>query len=750
MSPEDDAMKKRHQNTENEFRGAPYGGAPYGGAQYGGDPVYSGQAAYEGDEEEGVDLMHLVQVGLRHWKTILLVTLLMVGLGFIYLKLVTPIYRANVLMEMSVRKPRLVKESAVIEEQGGRLDTDMIFNTRLVKFQSNSMRTRVAAQYLAGHPSNTNSVEDLAGFIGKTTKWSVQRKSYVVEVSIDSTDPLEAQELANLYAESATVLMVEENQKSSDNAVQWLKQQARQQEAALTAAEQALVDYRTKVSIDAMRSSKRVAEETMVQLNTTMIELESKLLTDQALVKHLKTIESQPEAAETVLGVIPDADQLKEFHIEWWNAKMELAKLNERYTEAHTSVKQATSAVNQTRERLEGYLATGIKSAENSTEVLAKQAAVLRNRMGKEKQTIGILELKIVTSEGRLNTLTREKEAADTTYRSVLNRIEESRMAADENTAVLKLLQTAELPEFPVWPRKLLILALVILLGGMLGYGLAWVIELLEDKVTGIEDVEKMGLPMLALIPKQKESDRPKLAKVCMQDKFSHITETFANLRVMLTYKDAKERYQVVLITSTQPAEGKTVTASNLAISMAQSGRKTLLIDFDLRRPRLKKIFSPENEVVSLMHTLAKKCYDSFGELPFNGGIEHLSVIASRPSDKISPTELIGGEGIEKLIAWARENYECIIIDSPPLGVVGDSQGIADHVDGVILTAKPGFTRKRALRHAAERIEAVNTNVIGVVLDNVRIRRHHTYSNQYHHYNSYHSYGSYHAEQEEA
>ncbi len=742
-------MKKRNPN-ENEFRGAPYGNDPYGGNPYGGNPVYYGQGAYDGEDEEGIDLMRLVQIGLRRWKTILLVTLLMAGLAILFVKLATPIYQASALMEMSVRKPRLVKESAVIEEQGSRLDTDMIFNTRLTKFQSNSMRQRVAEQYLANHPENTNTVESLVALIEDHTDWSVQRKSYVVEVSVKSPDPEQAQELANLYADRAAHMMIEENKASSDNAVQWLKEQAKEQETALNKAEKALVAYRTDVSLDALRSSKRVAEETMIQLNESMVTLESQLIANRELVRHLAKLETEPEAAETVLNVIPKAEELKSAYVEWWNAKLELARLLERYTEAHASVKEANAAVRQTRNRLDGYLGALIRSAENSTKVLEQQVIQQVRRIDKEKKMISDLELKIVNAEGRLNTLTREKEAADTAYRSVLSRIEESRMAADENTAVLKLLQAAELPKYPVSPRKLRILALALLMGGALGYGLAWILELMEDKVTGIKDIEKMGLPMLALIPQQKDADRPKLAKLCMQDKFSHVTETFASLRVMLTYKEAKERYQVLLITSTQPAEGKTVTASNLAISMAQSGRKTLLIDCDLRRPRLKKIFAEGREVNSLMHLLEKKTYDEFATLPFNGGIEHLDVIASQASDSISPSELIGGEGIEKLIHWARENYECIIIDSPPLGVVGDSQGIADQVDGVILTAKPEYTRKRILRHTAERIESVNTNVIGVVLDNVRIRRHHTYSNQYHHYNSYHSYGSYTAEKEEA
>jgi capsular exopolysaccharide synthesis family protein len=731
----------------DEHRDAPYGGSPYGGTPYG-DPMYHGPAAYEDEDEEGIDLMRLIIVGLRRWKTILLAVLLITGCGFIYLKLAHPVYRGTVLMEMSVRRPRLVKESAVIEDQG-RMDTDMIFNTRLAKFQSNDMRRRVAEQFLAAYPAITNSIDELMEQIEDRTSWEVRRKSYVVEVNVDAGTPEQARDLANFYASSAVDLMFDENQRSSDNAVAWLRQQSGQQEDQLATAEQALVNYRTEAAIDALHSNKQVAEASLLKLNESLIELERRQLTDEATVGYLKEVAKNPGAAETVLSGTEGSEQLQQFVVDWWNAKMNRNKLLERYTEAHALVKQANAEVEQTRKRLDGYLESLTLNLVNANQVLEKQVNVIKKRIDQEKQTIADLELKIIQKEGRLNTLMREKEAADSAYRSVLSRIEESRLAADENTAVLKVLQTAELPKHPVSPRKLRILALAILLGGMLGYGVAWILELLEDKVTGIKDIEKMGLSMLALIPQQKIGDRQQLAKLCMQDKFSHVTETFASLRVMLTYKEAKERYQVLLITSTQPAEGKTVTASNLAISMAQSGRKTLLIDCDLRRPRLKKIFAADKDVASLLHTLDKKNYDAFDQLPFNGGIENLDIIASQSSDTISPTELIGGEGIEKLIQWARENYECIIIDSPPLGVVGDSQGIADHVDGVILTAKPEYTRKRILRHTAERIEAVNTNVIGVVLDNVRIRRHHTYSNQYHHYNSYNAYGSYRADKEE-
>lgn len=709
------------------------------------DPIYYGHAAYSDETEEGIDLLRLLLVALRHWKTLILSLVLALGIGLLYLHFATPVYQAESLMEMSVRKPRLVKESAVIEEQAARLDTDMIFNTRLAKFQSRAMLSRVAVALQQAGFAKDQDTEALMQELKESTEWAVRRKSFIVEVGVRSPDPLFARTAANLYADSAVEMMIEENRASSDNAVAWLQQQANQQKAVLAAAEQAIVDYRTGISLDALRNKKRVSEESLIQLNETLIRLESKLITDRALLRYLEKIKADPAAAETVPAGIVGTDQLEIFISSWWEARLELSRLEDRYTEHHPDVKQAAAKLSQMRTRLDDYLSTLLGTVKNGVNLLETQVEDIHDRIEEETGAVLAYELEIVKSEGQLNSLERAREAADTSYRAVLSRIEESRMAADENTAVLKPLQAAETPEHPVAPRRLVVLALALLLGGMLGYTIAWLIELLEDKLAGIQDVERLGVEMLTLIPRQPQRDRIRLATLCLQDKFSHVSETFASLRTILTYDEARERYRCLLVSSTQPEEGKTIIAANLAIVMAQSGRKTLLIDFDLRRPQLRSIFPEGKTAESLLHLLDGKRFDAFDTLPVGGGHENLSIITSRPSGKISPAEVIGGEGPGELIRWARENYDCIIIDSPPLGVVGDSQSIADHVDGVILAARPEYTRKRALRHTIERMAAVNTNVIGVVLNDVQIRRHARYAGNYYHYGSYHAYGSYRA-----
>ena len=153
-----------------------------------------------------------------------------------------------------------------------------------------------------------------------------------------------------------------------------------------------------------------------------------------------------PGSVETIPPGISSAEQLKEFAGKWWNAKMHLASLKERYTDLHPKVKEAEAEQRQMRLRLDGYLQTISDTIANGVQLLQNQVRDVRIRIEQESQSVQVLELKTIQAEGRLNTLAREQEAADTSYRSVLARIEESRMAADENTAVLKLLQAADLP----------------------------------------------------------------------------------------------------------------------------------------------------------------------------------------------------------------------------------------------------------------------------------------------------------------
>jgi capsular exopolysaccharide synthesis family protein len=178
---------------------------------------------------------------------------------------------------------------------------------------------------------------------------------------------------------------------------------------------------------------------------------------------------------------------------------------------------------------------------------------------------------------------------------------------------------------------------------------------------------------------------------------------------------------KVLLIMSTQPGEGKSITGCSLAISNAQARRKTLLVDFDLRRPRLAKIWGIENldREHSFSHTLqiGKAC--DFNELVNKTDVENLDVIVSLQPEGVDPASIMGSDIIPDFFAWARENYERVIIDSPPFGVVGDVMTLANIVDGVLIMCCPDRTHFRPIQSTSRNLAEAGATVLGVVVNDV-------------------------------
>jgi capsular exopolysaccharide synthesis family protein len=168
------------------------------------------------------------------------------------------------------------------------------------------------------------------------------------------------------------------------------------------------------------------------------------------------------------------------------------------------------------------------------------------------------------------------------------------------------------------------------------------------------------------------------------------------------------------------PGEGKTVCACNLAISSALNGMRTLLIDGDLRRPQLNHIFSIDEKHPSLLEWLSKGGGGlTHGQLVTKDIIQNIDVISSRPLQEMNPAELLGRSQLSDLLRWARENYDRVIIDSPPLGPVGDAQVFANHVDSLIIISRIGKTRRRLMRFALARFQETEAPLLGCIVNDV-------------------------------
>jgi capsular exopolysaccharide synthesis family protein len=723
-------MKNNHQNPDHqpadpadliapEVRGPMYHRPHYG------TPTYYGAAAYGGEpgseDEEGIDLLKLVRILLRRWYTVL-IFLIIGGLSaFLYINTATPIYKAEAELEMSVRRPKVIESQAVYDDASSVRDTDIIINTRFAKFRSPTMEEMAIAEYFKRVPEGPLKAEKIQDILRENVTWSKDRKANIVRVTAEYDDPKVAAQLVNVLTYCAGTLMIQENQDQSDGAVQWLRDQVEEQRASLDKVEQQLSNLRKEVQLDSLQQRKSALGEALNEVAAERSQVQSRLESRKAIYEFVVELnETQQDLAKLPTG-LPKEAELNRLMTDWREAQYNLEQVEDIYTKEHPERMRLAKEEERARERVDEFITIAGESVKNEIRLLERQLAQLDRRVEQMEAQSVQLEMSVVSGEQKLQSLERRREAADDAYSAVLKRMEEARLSADENTAFIKIIRNAEIPKDPIRPRKLIILALGLMVGTGLGTIMAFLMEFWTDKIVLVSDLRELGLNIIGTIPTQKKVEsRGDLATIGLKDKFSHVFEIFCGINTLLSSRRYQEQTHVMLVCSVMPGEGKTISACNLAISSAMNDTKTLLIDGDLRRPRLANVFEISEEHPSLLEWLSSTDEALDLEHLVNSDVHaNLDVITSRPSRQTNPAELMGRARLTELIDWARKNYDRVIIDSPPIGLVGDTQALANQADSVVVVSRLKQTRKRSLKFALGRLTELDATVVGCIANDV-------------------------------
>jgi polysaccharide biosynthesis transport protein len=403
---------------------------------------------------------------------------------------------------------------------------------------------------------------------------------------------------------------------------------------------------------------------------------------------------------------------------------------NEESTEAYRR-RMANSIVENLRTRYLSAKATEdeIRTAFNSQYNQAQgqnQAAV----------TIRLLKQDIETKRGFLENITKQLEGNDIVVAGTDNNISVAEFAIP--------------PEKPVSPRRLTTVMAAFLLSLLFGSGLALFLEYLDDTIKTTEEVENyLQLPALAAIPTIESAPKRRLLLVgaanddhddgtnqllISKDSRSSMAEAYRQLRTSILLSTAGHAPKSLLITSSLPAEGKTTTAVNTAISLAQTGAKVLVIDADMRRPRLHSIFNISN-AEGLSTTLSSDLEE--GEILEIIQKDEDSNLYLMPSGPIppNPAELIGSEQMKNLLVALEKNFTHVVVDSPPIASFTDGVLIASMVDGVILVVHSGKSSRQVVHRARQLLQDIGAKIFGVVLNNVNLR---SQDNSYYYQSYYH------------
>jgi capsular exopolysaccharide synthesis family protein len=357
---------------------------------------------------------------------------------------------------------------------------------------------------------------------------------------------------------------------------------------------------------------------------------------------------------------------------------------------------------------------------------------------------IRLLEQNIVTNKGFLENLNKQVMGNDVQAKGTENNISIAEIAIP--------------PDAPIAPRRMTTVLAALFLSTLFGMGLALVLEYLDDTIRSTEEVENLlRLPALAAIPSidslpkrrlllvggggnEDEDARMNSELLINNDSRSSLAEAYRQLRTSILLSTAGHAPKSLLITSSMPAEGKTTTAVNTAISLAQTGAKVLVIDADMRRPRLHSVFGKSN-AEGLSTILSSNIDDN--EILKIIQYDNDSKLNLLPSGPIppNPAELVGSEQMANLLKKMQDHFTHVVVDSPPIASFTDGVLVASMVDGVILVVHSGKSSRQVVRRSCQLLQDINAKVFGVVLNKVNLNSQDNYYYQSYYHRDYYRSG---------
>jgi succinoglycan biosynthesis transport protein ExoP len=330
-------------------------------------------------------------------------------------------------------------------------------------------------------------------------------------------------------------------------------------------------------------------------------------------------------------------------------------------------------------------------------------------------------QLKTVTDDTQRTRLETSLAQYRNTYSTLVANYQQVVLAVAQANNNIVVAEPAKVPERPIRPRTRTNVMLATIVGVLLALGIAFLIEYLDDTVKTPDDVSRVsGLSTLGAIARLKESGGPRQLVAWMRVK-SPESEAYRTLRTNIQFSSVDNPIRSLLVTSSSPGEGKSTTTANLAVVLAQTGQRVIVVDTDLRRPVLHKVFGIPNNVGLTTALLAGESL-SLEDYLQPTEIDTLSVLTSGPIPP-NPSELLGSHRMQHLIEVLAQATDIVIFDSPPVLAVTDAVVLGRQMDGVLVVADAGNTREHALAQAAAELQKTGANVLGVALNRLDTRR---------------------------
>ena len=585
------------------------------------------------------------------------------------------------------------------------------------------------------------------------------RRSRLVQVSFESQDPEVAAKAVNALASNYIQENLESRWQATQKASEWLSQQLQSFKAKLEKSEDDLQQYAQDNGLLFLETEKGETENIV---DERLRQLQDELTKAQADRYAKESLYRLTEAGDysSLPGVV-DNRLMQDLTGRLADLEREKAALTPTFLGDYPKVKQIQSQIDDIEATLDQERKRAAQGIVDDYLAADRREALVREAFAQQQKQANRVAARAV----QYNILKREVDTNKQLYEGLLQRLKEAGVSAGINASNIRIVDAAVPPTRPVRPRPILNLTLALLFGLGCGVGMSFLQEHLDNTLKTSDDIERLlRVPALALIPSRESLDHSSAGvhglaepgspltsgngKLAPLEKVSGkawiridgngaqhtaLSEAFRSLRTSVLLSAAGRPPRSLTLVSAEPGEGKTTVASNLAISLAQLGKRVLLIDGDMRRPCVHQLFGMEDHSRGLVTYLTGE--EEWRHLVRPTGIPDLDCLVCGPVPP-NPSELLSSDRMQMLIRDAMAEYQFVLVDAPPLLNVADGRILATMVEAAILVVKGGGTPRELAHQAQLHVRDVGAHLIGVVLNDVDLRH-----NGYYH--SYYQYGGY-------
>ena len=556
---------------------------------------------------------------------------------------------------------------------------------------------------------------------------SSRRDSNIIDVSFLSPSRQLSQDAVNRLMSEFIKWKMDQKVTASNQARQYLMMQIDRAKINLEEAEEKQNKFARDAGIVSMDARLNSVFRQLEDINTALGQAEA-----EYIAKETQYIQAKKDGPESLPQVL-NSTLINDLKSEYARHRSEYEQLRETFHEEYPEVKTVKSRMDSLQARINSESQKILDSMEHDYLSIRSKVESLRAHLEMNKKKA----LDLNERATQYTIMAREVETNKVIYQSLLERAKEIESMAGISPTNIQIVDKASLPIFPAKPNVPRNLMLAIVIGLMAGIGCAFLMEYFADTITNPDQIsDRFQIPILGVIPLENMPPNTPVERVFSNNPHSSMSEALRTLRVSVQLSGSIVNSRCLAITSTLPSEGKTTIAANLAQTFAGAGERVLLIDADLRKPRLHKIFqaaAASNDGRGLSSFLAGVVDDG---VIAKTGVENLCLIPSGPIPP-NPVELLASNRFSQLIEKSSEDFDRIIIDSPPHLGFADVLVLSRQVGGVILVSAIGETTRDGIRHFKKSILNVQGTILGCVVNKVNLNQRYGYRSYYRYYKAY-------------